>query len=355
MSEGNDQEKTEPASPKKRQEARKKGQVIQSREIPSVLVLVGALSVFYFWGGWMFSQVTDIMRMVLVQMGQSAMGPETTRLLLWHLFLKIITLLAPLFLVVALAGVCGNIGQFGFLMTGETLIPNLTKLNPLSGLQKLFSLRAGVELIKSILKVLVVGGVAYAMLVKELDHIPALVQLDTFSTLQFMGRVSLKIGFYTCLVLIVLAGVDYLFQRWQTERDMRMTKQEVKDEHKQREGDPMIRSRIRSAQREIAMRRMMTAVPDATVVITNPTHLAVALKFERSMPAPMVVAKGAGKIAERIKAVAQENEVPVIEQKPLARALYKNVEIDQYIPADLYHAVAEILAYVYRLKGLAGG
>ena len=354
MAESNDQEKTEPASPKKRQEARKKGQVVQSREIPSVLVLLGALSVFYFWGGWMFNQVTDIMRMVFVQMGQIAMGPETTRLLLWQLFIKIITLLAPLFLVVALAGVCGNIGQFGFLMTGEPLIPNLTKLNPLSGLQRLFSLRAAVELLKSILKVMVVGSVAYVMLAKELNRIPALVQLDTAATIQYMGSVSLKIGFYTCLVLVVLAGVDYLFQRWQTERDMRMTKQEVKDEHKQREGDPMVRSRIRSAQREIAMRRMMTAVPEATVVITNPTHLAVALKFERSMPAPMVVAKGAGLIAERIKAIAQEHDVPVLEQKPLARALYKNVQIDQYIPADLYHAVAEVLAYVYRLKGLVG-
>jgi flagellar biosynthesis protein FlhB len=132
-----------------------------------------------------------------------------------------------------------------------------------------------------------------------------------------------------------------------------MSKQEVKDEYKQREGDPVVRSRIRAAQREMAMRRMMQAVPDATVVITNPTHLAVALKFERSMPAPRVIAKGAGKIAERIKAIAEEHGIPIIEQKPLARALFKNVEIDHYIPADLYHAVAEILAYVYRLKGLA--
>ena len=352
MAEGSDQEKTEPASPKKRQEARKKGQVIQSREIPSVLVLLGALSVFYFCGAWMFNQVADIMRIVLLQIGQSMMGAETTRLLFLQLFLKVITLLAPLFLVIAVAGVCGNVGQFGFLLTSEPLVPELTKLNPLSGLKRLFSLRALVELIKSILKVLVVGGIAYVMLLKEVDQIPALVELDISSAIRFLGRVSLKIGFYTCLVLIVLAGVDYLFQRWQQERDMRMTKQEVKDEYKQREGDPMVRSRIRSAQREIAMRRMMAAVPEATVVITNPTHLAVALKFERAMPAPMVVAKGAGLIAERIKAIAKENDVPVLEQKALARTLYKHVQIDQYIPADLYHTVAEVLAYVYRLKGL---
>ena len=170
--------------------------------------------------------------------------------------------------------------------------------------------------------------------------------------LAFIGQVSLKLGFYTCMVLIVLAGIDFLFQRWQHERDLRMTKQEVKDEYKQREGDPIVRSRIKAAQREMAMKRMMASVPDATVVITNPTHLAVALKFDPSLHAPMVVAKGAGHIAGKIKEIATANNIPVMEQKPLARALFKDVEIGQFIPMDLYQAVAEILAYVYRLKGL---
>jgi flagellar biosynthetic protein FlhB len=185
-----------------------------------------------------------------------------------------------------------------------------------------------------------------------MEQIPALVHHDIQMTMSFLGRVALKIGFITCLVLIVLAALDFFFQQWKHERDLRMTKQEVKDELKQREGDPIVRSRIRAAQREMAMRRMMQAVPEATVVITNPTHFAVAIKFERSMHAPKVVAKGADRVARRIREIAEQNNVPLIEQKPLARALYKDVEIGQHVPVELYQAVAEVLAYVYRLKGM---
>jgi flagellar biosynthesis protein FlhB len=353
MAEGQDQEKTEKATPKKKSEARKKGQIAQSREIPSVMVLLGALSVFYFAGGWMFNQLAEVMRGIFNHLIQHDFSGEQAQLLLGHLFLQLFILLAPLLLVILVAGIFSNLVQTGFMLTGETLTPKLSKLNPLSGIKRLFSLRSSVEVLKAILKVIIVGGMSYATLFKEMDHIPALVELEIPQIMAFMGHVALRLGYYTCLVLLVLAGIDYLFQYWQHERDLRMTKQEVKDEHRQQEGDPMVRSRIRSVQREMAQKRMMEAVPDATVVITNPTHLAVALKFDRSMPAPKVVAKGAGHIAEKIKSLANEHDVPVIEQKPLARALYKNVEIDQFIPADLYHAVAEMLAYVYRLKGLA--
>ncbi len=352
MAEENDQEKTEKATPKKRQEARKKGQVAKSREIPSVLVLLSALSVFYFAGGWMFNQLGDIMRSVYQQIAYIQLGVESTHALLWQLFLKIIVLLAPLIATVAVAGVCGNIAQTGLMFTGETMSPKFSKMNPLKGIKRLFSISSLVELLKSILKVAIIGGVSYAMLRGEMDKIPALIELDIMSILSFFGRVALKLGFYTCLVLIILAALDLFFQIWKHERDLRMTKQEVKDEFKQREGDPMVRSRIRAAQREMAMQRMMEAVPDATVVITNPTHLAIALKFDRNMPAPLVVAKGAGHIAAKIRTIATEHDIPVIEQKPLARAMYKDVEIGQQIPVELYQAVAEVLAYVYRLKGL---
>ncbi len=352
MAEGQDQEKTEQATPKKREEARKKGQIAQSREIPSVMVLLSALSVFYFAGGWMFKQLSDVMRGVFAQLVQRSFGNEAAHELLWQIFKQLFILLAPLLAAIILAGVISNLVQTGFLLTGETLTPKLSKLNPINGVKRLFSLRSSMEVVKAILKVIIVGGMAYATLLGEMDKIPALVGLDTPNIMAFMGHVALRLGYYTCLVLMVLAGIDFLFQHWQHERDLRMTKQEVKDEYRQREGDPMVRSRIRAIQREMAMRRMMESVPDATVVITNPTHLAVALKFDHSMPAPKVVAKGAGVVAENIKALAKENDVPIIEEKPLARALYKNVEIDQYIPADLYHAVAEMLAYVYRLKGL---
>jgi flagellar biosynthesis protein FlhB len=353
MAEGNDQERTEKATPKKKDDARKKGQIAQSREIPSVMVLLSALSVFYFAGSWMFNQLANVMRGVFSSLAQEHFGAESAHLLLGHIFMQLLVLLAPLLVAVIVAGIVANLVQTGFMLTGETLTPNLSKLNPLSGIKRLFSLRSMVEVVKSILKVLIVGGMAYATLFKEMGHIPALVELEISQILAFMGHVALRLGYYTCLVLVLLAGIDYLFQVWQHEKDLRMTKQEVKDEHRQQEGDPMVRSRIRSVQKEMAMKRMMEAVPDATVVITNPTHLAVALKFDRSMPAPKVVAKGAGHVAEKIKSLAQDHDVPVIEQKPLARALYKTVEIDQFIPADLYHAVAEMLAYVYRLKGLA--
>ena len=351
MAEGPDQEKTEQPTPKKRDDARKKGQIAQSREIPSVAVLLGALSVFYFAGGWMFNQLAGVMKGILAHLVVHNFGGESAHILFVDIFRSLVILLSPLLVVIMLVGVISNVAQTGFLLTGETLAPKLSKLNPLKGIKRLFSVRSWVEVIKAILKVIIVGGMAYSVLKGEMDRIPGLVDLETPHILAFMGHAALKLGFYTCLVLTVLAAVDYLFQQWQHGRDLRMTKQEIKDEHRQSEGDPMIRSRIRAVQREMAMRRMMESVPDATVVITNPTHLAVAIKFERSMPAPQVVAKGAGVIAEKIKALAQAHDVPIIEQKPLARALYKHVEIDQYIPADLYHAVAEMLAYVYRLKG----
>ena len=352
MAEGNDQEKTEPATPKKREEARKKGQVVKSREVSSVAVLLCAMTVFYFGGGWMFSRMTDTVSSLLAKSSQVVLEQENAHTLFWEIFEKYVITLAPLLLLVAFVGIFSNVAQHGFLLTGEPLMPKLSKLDPLSGMKRLFSLRALVELLKSILKIAIIGTVAYFMLTDEMDKIPALIALNTGEILSFFGAVSLRLGFYTCLVLIVLAGLDYTFQRWQHERDLRMTKQEVKDEYKQREGDPMVRSRIRSAQREMAMRRMMDAVPEATVVITNPTHLAIAVKYEAGMHAPMVVAKGAGHIAARIREIAAEHDIPIIEQKPLARAIYKQVDIGGYIPSELYHAVAEILAYVYRLRGL---
>ena len=352
MAEENDQEKSEKATPKKREDARRKGQVAKSREIPSVLVLLGSLSVFYFAGSWMFNQLSEIMRWVFDQTVHFQLGGESTHELLWQLFLKIVVVLAPLVATVAVAGILGNIAQTGFMLTGETMTPKLSKLNPLKGMKRLFSITSLVELIKSVLKVIIIAGVSYSMLRGEMESIPALVELEIPAILAFFGRVALKLGFYTCLVLIILAALDLFFQTWKHERDLRMTKQEVKDEFKQREGDPAVRARIRAAQREMAMKRIMEAVPGATVVITNPTHLAIALKFERDMPAPVVVAKGADHIAAKIRELAFAHDVPIIEQKPLARAIYKDVEIGQQIPVDLYQAVAEILAYVYRLKGL---
>jgi flagellar biosynthetic protein FlhB len=223
-------------------------------------------------------------------------------------------------------------------------------------MKKFVSLKSMVELVKSMFKIVIVGGVAYVIVEKEMHYFPSLMQQSVVDILLFIASVTFKIFFFVCLVLIFLAALDYVYQRWQHEKSLKMTKQEVKDERKQTEGDPKIKARIRSIQLEMAQRRMMEAIPEADVVITNPTHLALAIKFDaKEMIAPTVLAKGSGFIAERIKEVAREHNVPIVEDKPLAQAMFKLVEIGDFIPIELYRAVAEVLAYVYRLKGQYAG
>ena len=352
MADDQSQDKTEQPTGKKLADAREKGNVPHSREIPSVMILAGGMGVLFFGGSWMFGRLIHFMRAIYQQSGSMSMVPETMHRFFWEIFFNCVVVLVPLMLVVTTAGVVGNVAQFGFLITGEKLTPNFAKLNPISGLKKLVSLRSLVELVKSILKLAIIGGVAYIVLNRYLDQFPGLMQLSVGGILNFIGHVSFQMCLYVCMVLMLMAALDFTYTKWQHNQDLKMTKQEVKDEFRQREGDPTVKARIRSVQREMARRRMMEAVPEATVVITNPTHLAIAVKYEDGMPAPTVVAKGSGFVAQKIKAVAIEHDVPVVENKPLARTMFKSTDIGDYIPADLYRAVAEILAYVYRLKGL---
>jgi len=353
MPEGKDQEKTEPATPKRREDARKKGQTAISKEVSSVFILLSALGVLFFTGSWMFLSLSSFMRGIFQNIGSLRLQEDSINLFLVEVFRQFLSILTPLMTAVFIAGIAGNIIQVGFLFTGETLVPKLSKLNPVKGMKKFVSLKSLMELFKSLLKIMIVGGIAFLMVRGELENIPALMQTSVREIISFIGRVSFKICLYTCLVLIILAVLDYAFQRWQHEKSLKMTKQEVKDELKQREGDPAVKARIRRVQMEMARRRMMEAVPEATVVITNPTRLAVALKFDvKEMLAPCVVAKGAGFIAERIREIANLNNVPIVEHKHLAQTLFKAVEIGDLIPVELYRAVAEILAYVYRLKDM---
>ena len=352
MSGKKNQDKTESATPKKREDARKKGQVAVSREIPSVFILFMTMGVFFFLGGQMFNNLSSMMRDAL----QNSITLELQELSVVRIFSailgKLFWILFPLMTAIMLAGIAANLSQFGILFTGKTLIPKLSKLNPLSGMKRLFSLRSLVEVAKALLKILIIGLVAYATLRRHFSFLPELMRMEVLDILSFTGRVSLEICLYTCLSLIILAGLDYAFQRWQYENDLKMTKQEVKEEWKQREGDPIVKARIKRVQLEMAHRRMMAEVPTADVVITNPTQLAVALKFDtEKMDAPQVVAKGAGYVAARIREIAESSGVPVLEQKPLAQALFKSVELRETIPLTLYRAVAEVLAYVYRIKG----
>lgn len=352
MPEGGYQEKTEKATPKRRAEARKKGQVAQSRDISSVAVLFCALGFFFITGSWMFWRLSDVMRGIFQNIGTLDLQGSSAQAFFLEISEKVFEVLMPLMLIILIAGIAANVLQFGFMFTVESLSFKLSKLNPVSGIKRLFSLKSLVELLKSLFKIVVVAGIAYLTMKGEIENIPSLINISVGEILSYLGEISFKICFFTCLALVFLAALDYAYQRWEYEKQLKMTKQEVRDELKQTEGDPAIKARIRNVQREMAQRRMMEEVPGADVVITNPTSLAIALKYDTQiMMAPRVVAKGAGVIAENIKKIAEENSIPIVEDKPLAQTLFKAVEIGEYIPVELYRAVAEILAYVYRLKG----
>ena len=354
MPENSGQEKTEKATPKRKEEARKKGQVAQSKEISSVMILMTATAFFYFAGSWMFWNLSEFITGVYqnINILRFTDVAEASAFSVDVLY-KLLSVLLPLLIPIAIAGLAANIFQVGFQINSEAIAPKLSKFNPISGMKRLISLKSLVELGKSIIKIFFIGSIVYILVKNDMKAFPALIHQEVGQILIFIARASLKICFFVCLAMLVLAVLDFMYQRWQHEKDLKMTKQEVKDEQRQTYGDPKVKARIRGVQMEMARRRMMDAVPEADVVITNPTHLAIALKFDaQEMIAPRVLAKGAGFVAQRIREIAEENEIPIVEEKPLAQGLYKMVEIGDYIPAELYRAVAEVLAYVYRLKGM---
>ena len=353
MAENSFQEKTEKATPRRRKEAREKGQVAKSVEVSSVLILLSILGVFSLSGSWLFLKFEFLMHQILGHLGDYTFNDtESVRSFLVMMFNSTFLILFPFFLTIIVFGLAGNVIQVGFSFSSKALSPNFSKLNPISGIKRMVSLRSFVELAKSIIKIIIVGTAAYLTVKKEITAIPGLINMDVNEILIFICKTSLKLGFVAGLCMLFLAVLDFTYQKFQNEKELKMTLQEVKEESRQTEGDPKIKARIRSVQMEMMRRRMIQAVPQATVVITNPTHLAVALKFEYGkMFAPQVVAKGAGVIAAQIRKLAKENNVPVIENKPLARAMFKTVEVGDFIPVELYQAVAEILAYIYRLKG----
>lgn len=351
MPQKDDQERTEKPTPKKLQEAREKGQVAKSQEVGSALILIGSLGVMVFAGGWMFWSIMKFMHGVFSNLGTLYVEGDSASAFLLEIFQQIFILLTPLIAVLLIVGIGANLMQVGFLFTGEPFIPKFSKFNPISGMKNFVSLKALVELAKSLVKILLISGISYAVLMGEMEKLPSLIQMSVGQILVFIGTASLKILLYSALGMLGMAVLDFIYQKWQFTKDMMMTKQEVKDEWKQSEGDPQVKSKIKKAQREMAMRRMMQAVPDADVIITNPTTLAVAIKYDsQEMIAPKVVAKGAAFLADRIKEIARKNDVPVVENKPLAQVLYKTCDIDATIPDSLYRAVAEVLAYVYRLR-----
>lgn len=348
------QERTEPATPRRIQRARQRGQVARSPEVAAALTLLAAYLVLRLWGPSAWGLLQSLAREGWGgEWGQVSELGEQGAL---HLGVRALTATAlaagPLVLAAGLTGLVANLAQVGFVLTGVPLVPDLGRLNPLQGLQRLFSRRALVDLLRALVKVTIVGVVAYRAVKARLPDLPGLAAVPPEGVLAaaagMAGTVVLRVG----LAWLVVAAVDYVYQRWEYQLSLRMTRQEVKEELRETEGAPEVRQRIRRRQREIARRRMMAEVPRADVVITNPTHYAVALRYDAAeMEAPQVVAKGQGLVARRIREVAISADVPVVENPPLARSLYEAVEIGESIPPELYQAVAEVLAFVYRLKG----
>ncbi|MBI5198381.1 MAG: flagellar biosynthesis protein FlhB [Nitrospirae bacterium] len=346
-----DFEKTEQATPRKRQEARERGQVARSREIPAVAVMAAAAGVLYFSLPAMASGVSDLTREIFLNMGTLRLDKDNLNPFVSRIVMKTAVLLLPVMTAVMVMAAASNIAQFGFLISGKAIEPKFSRINPWSGIKRIFSLHTLGELIKSVLKIVVVGTVAYWLIRQEFHRFPSLEVMAFPQILDYIVRLVFKLFLWTLAALFLLSGLDYAFQRWEHEKSLRMTREEIREEYKRTEGDPAIKARIRSLQREMAKKRMMAAVPKADVVVTNPVHLAVAVSYVHGkMNAPKVVAKGAGFVAEKIKETAKRSGVAIVENKPLARMLYKTVGIGEEIPAKLYKAVAEVLAYVYRLR-----
>ena len=344
-------EKTEKATPKKKQDTRKKGQVAKSQDINTALVLIAVFAVLNFAGGSILKGIVSLMNFSLNDLMLMELTEHNIKSIFIEILKQTAIILSPILAAAMVAGVIANYIQVGVLFTTEPIKFKLEKINPLSGLKRMFSIRSIVELLKSILKITVIGIVTFAILWNKLEQILLLSQKSIGAALITIAKLTVQMGLVGSGALLFLALFDYLYQKYDYEKNIRMSKQDIKDEYKNVEGDPLIKSKIKQRQREMAMRRMMQDVPTADVVITNPTHYAICLKYdEDKYDAPYVVAKGVDFLAQKIKLIAKEHEVITVENRPLARALYTQVDVGDIVPEEFFKTVAEILAYVYRTK-----
>ncbi len=351
-----EEDKTEPATPKKREDAREKGQVAQSRDVGTVVLLAaGTIALGSALGADLGQMLIDVARSAwagaLVQ--PDSLGDYHALLL--HHGLRMGLALAPFALVFMAVGVVSNVAQVGWLLSSEALAFKLEKLDPIAGLKRMFTLDRVYELAKSILRLVVVVWILWITLAPALPEVFSLLGAAAIDAGRVGGGLLVRTVWIILAVFAVFAAFDFFWQNWQFEKKLRMTKQEVRDEAKQREGDPKVKSRIRQIQREAAQRRMFEAIQDADVVVVNPTHYAVALQYRPPLQAsPKVLAKGRNLIALRIRARAEALGIPIVENPPVAQLLYKTATIDREIPAELFQAVAEVLAYVYKLDPRRG-
>ena len=347
------EDRSEPATPRKRQKAREEGQVARSQDLGAAVVLVAGLLCIHMFFLWGFRELSGFLRGMISLVGSPRLHGE-----LWPgevilLGMKAFLLLwLPLAFGAFLMGLAAQVAQVGWKLSPKALHLKFDRLNPISGLKKIFALRSLVELLKGLLKALLLLYVLYRAFKNDLSALVETIHHALPLGAAQMGNAVWHLALKMALMLLVMAFFDYAYQRWEFERSLRMSKKEIKDEYKQMEGDPKVKQRIRQRQREMARQRMMQDVPKADVVVTNPTTYAVALQYDRAaMNAPTAVAKGRGVIARRIREIAEEHHVPIVENRPLARTLYDMVEVGEEIPEHLYKAVAEVLAFVYKLKG----
>ncbi len=345
-------ERTEKATPKRKQEERKKGNVLMSREVISIASLFG---VFFALNVWLPFGVETILDYIRKFFASGATVTHLTKDDLAPFFFDaavfFVIVAIPILLTAGLVTIIVTMAQTRMLFSTKAFAFKLEKLNPINGFKKMFAMRSAVELIKSVFKIIILVSIVYSVMKDEFFLLPRLFDMEPMQAMARVGELIFDIVVRVGIIFAFLAAADYLYQWWEYEKNLRMTKQEVKDEFKQMEGDPQVKGQIRNLQQRRARQRMMQNVPQADVVIRNPTHYAVALKYDREKDfAPIVVAKGADFVALRIIEIAEQNDVFVTENKPLARALFENVDIDTHIPSEFYQPIAEVLAFMYKIK-----
>lgn len=348
-------DKTEAPTPKRRADARKKGQVNKSMEINSAVGILGMMFLFLLLSGVVYDGfailfVTFLETMFLQPVSEMDIGALSS-----EVFSHFFRLTTPVFIAAVVLGVVSNVSQVGFLITGDPLMPKLEKINPIEGVKKIFSRKALFDLLKSLLKIGIISTVTYIFLRSRMEHLLLLFNQEIALSAKVMWDTMVTMGLIIGLVYILLAILDFIYQRHEFEKKLKMSLRDIKDERKQMEGDPHLRAKIRKEQMSVARQRMLQDVPDADVVITNPTEIAVALRYQQGEDvAPMLLAKGVDLVADKIREIAEEHEIPIVENAPVARMIWKETELGEEIPVELYQAVAEILAMVYRLKDKKG-
>ncbi len=352
--ENDDSQKTEDPTPKRLQEAREKGQVATSREINSWFAMLSGLLIVYLFAPGVAGRLEGLLRRFVEQPHQVRLDPSDLQGGMFGTVSDVLIIIAPVLAIPLLAAMASAL-QTGVLFSTETISPKGNRISPLSGLKRLFSARSLAEFVKGLIKLAIVGVVAAAIIWPELANPTKWANLDSAAILPVIAMLTVKVAAGVVGVMTVVAALDLLYQRLMMFRELRMSRRELLDELKQTEGDPYVKARLRRIRMERARRRMMQEVPKADVVITNPTHFAVALKYDQeTMAAPQLVAKGADLVAARIRALAEEHQVPIVQNPPLARALYATVELDQEIPPDHYRAVAEVISFVLKQRQRAG-